>query len=128
MNIHEIQEQIDRTEYWDVKILNLNISFFGDEIEVIIDDDENQCWKINFLSCYKVSYETDVNCRKIANVKNMKKSQLGYFGQEIKINESNENDFYDVYMDLSIMIMNIECKEIQVSKAFKSDFDFFWNC
>lgn len=128
MNVREIQEQIDKTEYWDVNILNLNISFFGDEVEVIIDDDDNQCWKIKFLSCYKVSYETDANCRKITKVKNMKISQLGYFGQEIKINESNESGFYNVYMDLSIMIMNIECKEIQVSRVKKSDLEFFWNC
>lgn len=127
MRIEEIQNRIDETEYWDEKILDLKISYFGDEIEVIIDDEnENTCWKILFLSCFKVSYETDANWRRIENVKEMIKPQLGYYGQDISVSESEESNFYKVSMDLSIMEMSIECKDILVDKIFKKDLNLFW--
>lgn len=63
---------------------------------LIVDGNEYQCWKIKFLSCYKVSYETDANNRKIDNVKDMKMSQLGYFGQEIKVSEGYKKGFYNI--------------------------------
>ncbi len=86
--------------------------YFGDEIEMIIDNDDDTCWKMVFLSCFRVSYETDANWRKIKNVKEMIKSQLGYYGQNITVSESEELDFYKVDMDLSIMEVHIECKKI----------------
>ena len=86
-NIEEMQRRIDETEYWDEKILDIKNLYFGDEIEVIIDDDENEdnCWKIVFLSCYSVSYITDADWRKIKFVKEMSNSQLGYYGQDILV-------------------------------------------
>lgn len=30
MNINKIQEQIDKIEYWDVHILDITFSFFGE--------------------------------------------------------------------------------------------------
>lgn len=67
--------------------------YFGDEVEMIIDNDEETCWKICFSFCHKVSYETDANKRKIAKV-NMKKSQLGYFGRNISVCESKNANFF----------------------------------
>lgn len=37
---NEIQELIDETDYWDAEILDLKVSYFGDEVEMIIDNDE----------------------------------------------------------------------------------------
>lgn len=92
----------------------------------VIDNDEDTCWKILFLSCYRASYKTDANRRKINNVKEMKEPQLGYFGQDISVYESEENGFYKVTMDLSIMEIIIECKDILVDKIFKKDLSLFW--
>ena len=112
-NIHKM---IDETDYWDVEILDLRMLYFGDEVEMIIDNDEETCWKICFLSCYKVLYETDANRRKITNVKDMKRPQLGYFGQNISVNQSEIDGFYMVKLDLSIMEMQIQCKDIKIDK------------
>ena len=116
MKIDEIQKLIDDTDYWDMRILGMNASFFGDNIELIIENDEESSWKISFLSCYKVSYETDADRRKIDHVSGMTRSQLGYYGQDITVSESDSEGFYKIELDLSIMLMQIECKEIKTEK------------
>ena len=50
-----MQELIDKTDYWDMRVLDVKASYFGDEVEILIENDEETCWKISFLSCYKVS-------------------------------------------------------------------------
>ena len=123
---NEIQKLIDGTDYWDAEILDLNASYFGDEVEMLIDNDEKTCWKICFSSCYKVLYETDANRRNITKVRDMGKSQLGYFGQDISVYESENTNFYKVDLDLSIMEMHIECKDIFIEKISKSNLELFW--
>ncbi len=123
---NEIQKMIDETDYWDMEILDLKASYFGDEVELIVDNDEKTCWKISFLSCYRVLYETDANKRKIIKVRDMKKPQLGYYGQDISVCESENVDFYKVDLDLSIMEMKIECKDILVEKIKKKNLEWFW--
>ena len=107
---NEMQKLIDETDYWDVEIL----------------DDDETCWKICFSSCYKVLYETDANKRKIIKVRDMKKSQLGYFGQDISVFKSENANFYKVDLDLSILEMHIECKDIFIKKISKKNLELFW--
>ncbi|ENQ3105780.1 hypothetical protein ACEOWJ_001767 [Bacillus cereus] len=80
MNIEELQEKIDDTGHWDLEILDLEINYFGDEVVMIVYNDDNSSWKIVFSCCYKVNYETDANWRTIPNVKDMNRPQLGYYG------------------------------------------------
>ncbi len=56
----------------------------------------------------------------------MKKSQLGYFGQDISVSRSEIGDFYLVKLDLSIMEMQIKCRDIQIDKIEKKDISLFW--
>ena len=112
------KKKIDETQYWDLEILDFQINFFGDEVNIFIYDDINTSWKISFLTCYKVTYETDANWRTIAHVRDMKKSQLGYYGQDITISESKDfNGFYKASIDLTILTAEIVFKEIVVVKV-----------
>ena len=125
--IEALQAKIDQTEYWDVKILDFNINFFGDEVNIFVYNDDETSWKISFLSCFKVTYETDATWRSIANVREMKKPQLGYFGQDITLSESKEYEgFYDVSIDLSIMTAKITCKDVNVELVSNNTLDIFW--
>ena len=126
MTNNELQKMIDKTDYWDAEILDMKASYFGDVVEIYIDNDEETCWKVSFLSCYKVLYETDANRRKIINAKDMKKPQLGYFAQDISVSRSKIENFYIVKLDLSIMEMQIECRDIQIGKIAKKDILVFW--
>ena len=125
--IASLQEKIDKTEYWDMKILDFQINYFGDEVNMWIYSDADTSWRISFLSCYKVSYETDATQRGIPYVRDMKKPQLGYYGQDITISESEEfKGFYSISMNLTILLVQIICKEVQVEKVPNSSLNIFW--
>ena len=125
--IEALQAKIDQTEYWDVEILDFIINFFGDEVNIFVYNDDETSWKISFLSCFKVTYETDATWRSITNVREMKRPQLGYFGQDITLSENKEYEgFYDVSIDLSIMTAKITCKDVNVELLSNHTLDIFW--
>ncbi|WP_221636017.1 hypothetical protein [Listeria cossartiae] len=127
MDIELLQNEIDNTEYWDMSILDIQTRYFGDEVYIFIENNEKTCWKISFISCYKVCYETDANWRTIDNVKDMRGGQLGYDGQDISLKKYEENEnFVQCSLDLSIMLMNIVCKNILVEELSMKDNLFFW--
>lgn len=122
-----IQEKIDQTEYWDLPVLDFQIKFFGDEVDLFLYHDEDTSWKLSFLICHRVAYETDATWRSIAYVREMKKPQLGYYGQDITLNKSKDfAGFYDVSIDLTILTAKIVCKEITVEKVSNDSWDIFW--
>ncbi len=125
--IELMQEKIDATEYWDMDILNFNIKYFGDEISMFIYNDDETSWKLTFLSCLKVQYETDATWRTIPYVKDMNSSQLGYYGQNICLYPCKEDEnFINVKMDLSIMQVEFAFKEMLLEKVFNKEISFFW--
>ena len=125
--IESMQKKIDQTEYWDLAILDFQVNFFGDEVNIFVYNDADTSWKISFLSCYKVTYETDADWRTIKHVRDMKKPQLGYYGQDITLSE-NENfeGFYDVTIDLTLLTAKIICKEVNVEKISNGSINMFW--
>lgn len=134
-NLELLQEQIDATKYWDMPILDVQTQYFGDELYIYIEIDDETCWKITFLMCASVKYETDAGWRPDGkpqewwrdDIKNLRGGQLGYFGQDITISQnSKEPELIDSSLDLSLMFMNITCRDIVVEKVNMSKLDFFW--
>lgn len=125
--IKMLQEKINQTEYWDLKILDFNTDYFGDEVNIFVYNDDDTSWKISFLSCFRVTYETDSTWRAITHVREMKNPQLGYYGQDITLNESKDFEgFYDVTIDLTILTAKIICKDVSVEKVSNSSINIFW--
>lgn len=125
--VETLQAKIDQTEYWDLKILDLNANYFGDEVNIFVYNDADTSWKISFLSCFRVTYETDAAWRSITNVREMKNPQLGYYGQDITLSENKDFEgFYDVSIDLTIMTAKIICKDVNVEKVSNSTLNIFW--
>ncbi|MFT8317723.1 MAG: hypothetical protein ABF651_05540 [Sporolactobacillus sp.] len=127
MNFKELGKKIEKTEYWDMPILDVQTRYFGDEVYIYIEKTERICWRISFLSCYKVDYETDANWRNMDSVGDMRGGQLGYFGQDFSVSQNEKNsNFVDVSIDLSIMTMKIICKDILVEEVSTDEVRFFW--
>ena len=125
--LKELQRKIDETQYWDLRILDFQIDYFGDEVNIFIYNDEVTSWRISFSSCYRVEYQTDANWRTITHVSDMRKAQLGYYGQDITLTQNKSlDDFYDVKIDLTILTAKVTCKEINVEKVSNSLVDVFW--
>lgn len=125
--IEMLQEKINQTEYWDLKILDLNANYFGDEVNIFVYNDDDTSWKISFLSCFRVAYETDSTWRTITHVREMKNPQLGYYGQDITLSKSKDFEgFYDVTIDLTILTAKIICKDVSVEKVSNSSINIFW--
>ncbi len=125
--LKELQRKIDETQYWDLRILDFQIDYFGDEVNIFIYNDEVTSWRISFSSCYRVEYQTDANWRTITHVSDMRKAQLGYYGQDITLTQNKSlDDFYDVKIDLTILTAKVTCKKINVEKVSNSLVDIFW--
>ena len=58
----------------------------------------------------------------------MKKSQLGYFGQSIDVIEAEKEGFYKVTLDLSIMEMQVVCRNINAELVALANVRLFWDC
>lgn len=52
------QKELEELDYWEMGILDLKISYFGDEVSLCIEDYHNKekYWEIKFLVCAKVEY------------------------------------------------------------------------
>ena len=116
--LETMQAEIDQTEYWDANILDFYSSFFGDEVTLLIYNDADTSWKISFLVCYQVTYETDAVWRTIDHVRDMRKPQLGYYEKDITLSESKAcKGFYHVSIDLAVLTAKIICKDIRVEQV-----------
>lgn len=51
--IESLQQKIDKTEYWDMEILDFQINFFGDEVNMWIYNDADTSWRISFYPAIK---------------------------------------------------------------------------
>ena len=130
MNIESKLKEIEATYYWDAKAFDLQISYFGDEITLIYEDEGDKCWKATFLFCGKLEYDNDAlwpKWRDDEQVREMIRPELGYFTQDFKIVPYADNDeFVECRVDLSIMTMKIICRDIKIEHCDLSDFHFFW--
>jgi len=126
MDPAEAQRLIEQTCYWDAKIFDFQISYFGDEVTLYLEDDETTCWQIKFLGCYSLSYQTDADYRGTIYVRDMSRPQLGYFGQDISVRESELEGFLSVSLNLFLLEGKLECKEVEVQKLETDTIPFFW--
>lgn len=116
----EIQRKIDQTNYWDTEVLDFQINCFGDEVCLRYYENESSYWEVVFLTCYWVQYKTDATWRTIPRVKDMTGAQKGYYCQKIWLSPSKVGDeFIDVIMDLSIMDVQITCKEVEITQKYR---------
>jgi len=127
MNIEKMMEQIYRTGYWDMRTLDFQTDCFGDTFTMWIEDgDDDYCWKVEFLNCRKMKYTTDADYRGSYAIRECRRRQMGGFGQNIEVYESEQPDFYKIEMNLFNLFITLHCKEVNVERVLISSHKFFW--
>ena len=115
------QKELEELDYWEIGILDLKISYFGDEVSVCIEDYHNKekYWEIKFLVCAKVEYSNDaldIQWRKDQPVKNMTRGELHHHGQEISLQVYENNPEF----------VECICRDIQIEHLDLKSAHFFW--
>ena len=129
--IREKQDKINQTDYWDGRILDLQISYFGDEVHLYIESyhenkvDLEECWKVSFLACAALNYETDAQNRKKFKVKDFTQNHL-YTCQEISLEYYDDSFFQTRIVLEGLVMLNIISRDVTVAKIKRSEHDFFW--
>ncbi|KMY31475.1 hypothetical protein ACZ11_04355 [Lysinibacillus xylanilyticus] len=90
MKAQFIQSEIEAIHYWDARVLQMDTNFFGDEITIVFEDTDYNV-KLLFTGCSKFSFITSVVDR-LKPLKELTKSQIPYFIQDIKISEVEFED------------------------------------
>ncbi|WP_271006503.1 hypothetical protein [Listeria seeligeri] len=122
-----IQKVIEDTDYWDARVFDCKTLYFGDEVHVIFEGEGTQIYTIKFINCFKVTYKNSFAPDTRMKVRNMSKGQLGYFMQDISVEKyEDDEEFIECSLNLSIMTMNVVCKDILVEKLDKKNSSFFW--
>ena len=130
-NLIKKQKEIDHFDYWDGRILDLQILYFGDEVHLYVEDYDSykpnleDCWKVSFIGCSMFNCETDARERKNFKVKDFKKIEL-YTCQDISLDYYDEI-FTKCTIDLEgLVVLKFLCKEINIEKVSISEQEFFW--
>lgn len=85
MKARKVQYEIEAMHYWDARVLQLDTSFFGDEITIVFEDTDYNV-KLFFSGCSKFSFVTSVDDR-IKPLKDLTRPQIPYFIQDVEVSE-----------------------------------------
>jgi len=128
MNAKRMQTMLNETAYYDSKVLDLQVRFSGDEVTIWYEAEGDDCWQVEFLFCHQLEYQykTDVDWRKLPDVKKMDREQLNGYVQDIQVRDSEIAGFCDVRLDLNVMELFVRCKDVALKKVKENDTAFFW--
>jgi hypothetical protein len=95
-----IKKKLEEFHYWDARVISLECNYFGDEIILIYEgNEENVIYK--FEGCYKVHFNHLNNYDKMRAVKNMSVAQIPYFLQHIEVSDTKEREFFSLELKCS---------------------------
>lgn len=129
MDLEIIQKEIDGTCYWDAEVLDFKISYFGDEVELIIQGDSETNFIFKFTHCYQVSYEdTDlINRPNNRLTRDFNRKQLGYYAHDFTLSNSEKEGFIDIKIVAAPLFIKLTFKTLEIKRVPHHDSDFFWN-
>ncbi|MFP7492960.1 hypothetical protein SFC66_04150 [Terribacillus saccharophilus] len=110
MRALELMKRLENLHYWDARLLNLEAKHFGDEITLIFEDNEYNI-KLSFTGCSMFKLTTSEEDR-IQPLRELSKSQIPYFIQDINITE------YESKIDIPLLIVEISVPPLNIEITF----------
>lgn len=126
MDADSIQARIDRINYWDMWVLDFRVLYFGDEIELYLEDTDKLGYRITFLHCLKLSYENAEARSNETPIRDLSRVQLSYSAQGIVVENSQENGFFEFRLVLPFLFATVTCRDIEITQIDIAKENFFW--
>ncbi len=118
MNIKELEKEVKKI--YETEILHFSSNYFGDEAVLVYDDEEyNVIYR--FLECYKVNIEHEVSYKKNVPYKELITNQIPFFIQRFDF--TVKEGMYKFKINAYPLDIEIWCKEIEVQRVLKGDYD-----
>lgn len=119
LNAQKILNEIEELHYWDVRVLQMESSYFGDELRIVFEDTDFNVILL-FTGCSKFSFVTTIEDR-LKPLKELTKAQIPYFIQDVEIIDVQMDRGDILKCNISMPSLNIEivCNTILIEKEYQ---------
>jgi len=119
MTAVEIQNLIDKYEYWDARASKVECNHFADEITIAYEYEKGHFVQYRFTGCYRSVFDHAKNYPKSGPAKDMTTGQIPCFFQDVKVSETTEEGqhFFVCNIDMFPLYIEIWSQDIQVYEA-----------
>ncbi|SDX18538.1 hypothetical protein [Paenibacillus sp. PDC88] len=107
MEAEQLLKKIEESHYWDARVKGLSTSFFGDELDLIYEDDDREV-VLKFSNCYQIKYNHALNYDKEKPVRELTRNQLPYFLQNIELQDCIYNGIKYFKCKISMPPLDLE--------------------
>lgn len=113
--IKKILKKIEDSYYWDARVKQLDCNYFGDEVKIIFENDNNDTI-YHFSECYKVEIEHAIEYPKDTASKNLTFAQIPYFLQSVELKELElcQEKYMQFSIDMYPIKLLIVCKKFNI--------------
>ena len=111
--IKKVITEIEKTEYWDARVLRLESLHFMDSLILEYEYDEKHNVVICFKGCYDINFSHWIEYEKTPDYAHLTIGQIPYFIQKIDV--SNKNEKLEFKINAWPLDLYILCDDIDVS-------------
>ena len=113
--IAEIKNKIEESYYWDARVKKLDCNYFGDEVQLVFEDDEKDI-TYHFEACYEVIIKHLTDYTKDLSSKELKREQIPYFMQDVNVEEVEMDDkqFLSFVINIHPIEIDIKCLKFTI--------------
>lgn len=116
LNARKILDEIEELHYWDARVLQMESSFFGDELKIVFEDTDFNVTLL-FTGCSRYSFVTSVEDR-LEPLKELTKTKIPYFIQDIEMTDVQIEGENLLKCNILMPPLNAEvvCNTIRIAK------------
>lgn len=107
MEAEQLLKKIEDSHYWDAWVKRLSTNFFGDELVLVYEDDDREV-VLKFSNCYQIKYNHALNYDKEKPVRELTRTQLPYFLQDIELQDCIYNGIKYFKCKISMPPLDLE--------------------
>ncbi len=115
--LDKLRSQIEKTNYWDARVVKLECNYFCDEV-VLAFEDSGYDIQFSFSKCYKIEMSHDPVYAKNKPYKDLTSAEIPYFIQNIEVKLISCEDKQLKQFELNLWPMNlcVVCDEFHIKK------------